>query len=337
MNKIFFNLNQHAMKKSTFLKIALTLASALFVSGAMAQGDATDYSLISADATPNATYVTQGMSVPVYVEPDGVYNPGWVFPSTGLTAGFTWVFTSAEIPTNITISQPGTLNYAEFTGVNVGGPYAVNVYEQAPAAFGGCHDAGIDFNVFVTGKPTAAISGSAVAAWTVDAAGHQFHVCGDQAAENLTVAITETGAPAANAAYAYSIQKRSVNIDAADVETGAVTTDNLFVNHTTASKYQSAADEVIPTGGLVVLNGKRTKYTFTLLKATDLVGAEPEGIVSAISQKSDYVAANVAGGATAAAGNITTYPFTGTVTVEYIVNPTPVTGPVYHIANAFAY
>ncbi|HUW06570.1 MAG TPA: hypothetical protein VMW01_09925 [Williamwhitmania sp.] len=325
------------MKKSTFLKIALTLASALFVSGAMAQGDAADYSLISADATPNATYVTQGMSVPVYVQPDAIYNPSWVFPSTGLTAGFTWVVTSASSPANITFIQPSSLNYVEISGVTVGGPYAVNVYEQAPAAFGGCHDAGIDFNVFVTGKPTAAVSGSAVAAWTVDAAGHQFHVCGDQGPENLSVAITETGAPVANAGYAYSIQKRSVNIDAADVEIPASVVTSLVDDHTTAAKYHGAGPEVVSTGALTVLNLKRTKYTFTLLKASDLLVATPEGIVSAISQKSDYVAANVAGGATAAAGNITTYPFTGTVTVEYIVNPTPVTGPVYHIANAFAY
>jgi len=323
------------MKKSTFLKIALTFASALFVSGAMAQGAAADYSLISADGS--VTYVTQGKAVPVYVQPDAIYNPSWVFPSAGLTAGFTWVLTSASSPANITFNQPSALNYVEVSGVTVGGPYAVNVYEQAPAAFGGCHDAGINFSVNVTGKPTAAVSGSAVAAWTVDVAGHNFHVCGDQAAENLSVAITETGAPAANAGYAYSVQKRSVNIDAADVEIPASVVTSLASDHTTAAKYHGAGPEVVSTGALTVLNLKRTKYTFTLLKASDLLVATPEGIVSAISQKSDYVAANVAGGATAAAGNITTYPFTGTVTVEYIVNPTPITGPVYHIANAFAY
>jgi len=323
------------MKKSTFLKIALTFASALFVSGAMAQGAAADYSLISVDA--NATYVTQGKAVPVYVKPDAIYNPGWVFPSTGLTAGFTWVFTSANLGTEITINQPSTLNYAEFTGVTVGGPYAVNVYEKAPAAFGGCNDAGIDFNVFVTGKPTAAMTGGLVASWIVDpvtATGTTVHICGDQAAENLSVAITETGAPAANAGYAYSVQKRSVNIDAADVEIPASVVTSLASDHTTAAKYHGAGPEVVSTGALSVLNLKRTKYTFTLLKASDLPVLTTEGIVSAISQKSDYVAAN--GVPTLA--QITTYPFTTTsTTVEYIVNPTPITGPVYHIANAFAY
>jgi len=334
------------MKRSTLKKLAFTLVAMFIFTGAFAQMVAGDFSLISAQGS--ITYVTQGKAVPVYVTPDGTYHPTWTFPSNNITTGFTWVFTSASIPASITINQPSTLNYAEFTGVTVGGPYAVNVYELAPAAFGGCHDAGLDFNVYVTGRPTAAMTGSTVAAWIADAAtatGSRQHICGDVAAgENLTVAFTETGVPAATlASYAYLVQARVINIDVTDAEIDAdlvtagtqpISLTSISDRVTTAKYKATTGSEVIATGGLTVLNSLRTKYTFTITKASNLPGATADGIVSNISQKSDYVSAN--GVPTLA--QITTYPFTaGSTTVEYIVNPSPVTGPIYHITNTFAY
>ncbi|MFO7843760.1 MAG: hypothetical protein R6V16_08115, partial [Bacteroidales bacterium] len=86
--------------------------------------------------------------------------------------------------------------------------------------------------------------------------------------------------------------------------------------------------ETVSTGAMPVVGGERTKYEYTIKTATDYTGTGAEGIISAISHKSDYLA--VAG-----SGEITTYPFTGTLTVTYIVNPAPSTGPVYHIPNDF--
>jgi len=334
------------MKRSTLKKLAFTLVAMFVFTGAFAQMVAGDFSLISAQA--NSTYVTQDKAVPVYVLPDATYHPTWTFPSNNITLGFTWVFT-LPVGGAITMNQPSTLNYAEFTGVTVGGPYAVNVYELAPAAFGGCHDAGLNFNVYVTGKPTAGMTGSvASATWIADAAtatGSLQHICGDVAAgENLTVAFTETGVPAATlASYAYLVQRRVINIDVTDAEIDAdlvtVGTQPISLtsisDRTTLAKYKATTgSEVIATGGLTVLNSLRTKYTFTISKASNLPGATADGIVSNISQKSDYVSAN----GVPALAQITTYPFTaGSTTVEYIVNPSPVTGPIYHITNTFAY
>ncbi len=324
------------MKKFTYS--ALLLAGAMmFGVTAMAQPVQTDFEAIAAQTT----YVTVGKAVPVFTTPDPIYHPGWTLALNNTTLNFTWVYTSVASPANITITNDATKkNYANIAGVLAGGPFVVNVKETAPAAFGGCSDLGINFNVQVTGVPTAAMTGGLVATWIVDAptaTGTHAHICGDQVAENLRVAFTEAGVPVATlASYAYLVQKRVVTIDVADVENAlpaaAVTP---ISDRTTIAKYKATSGfEDISTGALAVVASKRTKYTFTISKASNLPGATADGIVSGISQKSDYVAAN--GVPTLA--QITTYPFTaGSTTVEYIVNPSPVTGPVYHISNIFAY
>jgi hypothetical protein len=60
------------------------------------------------------------------------------------------------------------------------------------------------------------------------------------------------------------------------------------------------------------------------LKASDAT-AVAEGIISAISQKSDFIA-----------GTQLAYTYTDN-TVVFIVNPAPATGPIYHIPNNYAY
>jgi len=73
-------------------------------------------------------------------------------------------------------------------------------------------------------------------------------------------------------------------------------------------------------------NDYRTVYEYTLQSSSDVTGT---GIVSAISHKSDYLTIN--GG-----GSVTASPFTNPTTITYIVNPRPVTGPIYHISNDWA-
>ena len=70
-------------------------------------------------------------------------------------------------------------------------------------------------------------------------------------------------------------------------------------------------------------------YEFTIMKPSDAAGAAGEGIVSAISHKSDWLTLD--GG-----GDVTTYAFAvpAEVIVQYVVNPTPITGPIYTIPNA---
>ncbi len=329
------------MKKSNFLKLAFIVVAMFAFTSSFAQGVSTDYVGIAA----GTSYVTEGKAIPLYVTPDPNYHPAWVFPSTGLTAGFTWSVTGAAITGgSLTLNQPSTLNYFELTGVTIGGPYIINAKEVAGAAFGGCSDAGLNFNITVLPKPQAGIIGAALdASWQETTAGYSYYRCGNQAGEDLTVTITETGVLTANASYAYSIEKRSVNIDVANAEIlASVVTSNL-VNHQTTSKFAGVNDgatQIVTTGALNVLNSLRTKYTFTLRKATNLPALTAQGIVSAVSQKSDYVAAMnlpLAGDNVMGLDEITTYPFTNPVIVQYIVNPNPTTGPIFHIPNTYAF
>jgi len=208
----------------------------------------------------------------------------------------------------------------------------------------------------VIAAPTATISGGGVNnTWNVTAAGHDYDICGDAVAEDITVAITETGAPADLTSYAYFVQKRVVNIDATGVEAAASELISTFIDHPIATKYDpvtaNGGTEVLTSGAMPVVSydwdgvgpglavPSRTKYEFTLMKASDAAATSAEGIISGISHKSDYVTIDndVAGDGDLGANDadISTYPFTGIVTVVYIVNPTPVTGPVYHIPNDF--
>lgn len=336
------------MKKMNFLKILMTLVLAFVITGVFAQNDPADYSTIASDPiTPNTSYVTQDATIPLYVKPDPNYHTTWTAFSNNLTAGFSWNFyddASWTDGTEITLAI--TDNYVEITG-NTVGSYPVNVKEQASAAFGGCEDAtGVNFTIAVTGKPTAEIVGTNTPAntWFEATAGYEYQGCGTKAAEAINLTFTETGAPAGLQLYAYRVQKRVVILDGSDNEESVVSTTNI-INHTIATKGNTGS---ITTGALSLLtydwsdgNGlvdSRTLYEYTLALASDAAGTAANGIVSAISHKSDYLdivgdVATDGGAGTSADLDITTYPFTGTLVVTYIVNPAPKTGPVYHIVN----
>lgn len=314
------------MKKTKLLKIALTLVMAFVVGGAFAQVANSDYGEYDANKTAptNVDYVTLKSSgtttMGYYAEPDPIYHTGYVTPAWALTAGFTWTWT---IPTNpgtaASVSGGGTpANYVEIS-YTATGDYVVNVTENSPAAFGGCSGDATVMNVTVLAAPTAVLAGATSAnTWTAA----PLNVCGDALAEDLTVTITETGVPAAFASYAYSIEKSVININASGGDIGVATTSTL-IDHAIASKYATGTanggTETVSTGAMPIVGGERTKYTFTLKGASD---AASDGIVSAISHKSDYIA-----------GAIEVYAFGGTTTVTYIVNPKPTTGPIYYIPN----
>lgn len=314
--------------KKNLLKTLLISTMMFFSFVSFSQVSDGNYSEYDANTTAPTTidYATVNSTVGYFVKPDANYHPEYMVGGNPadwtLTAGFIWNWT---IPTNpggnATISG-GANNYVEIDYAATGN-YVINVAEEAPAAFGGCVDGTPTvMNITVLPVPTATIVGANVGGLNVTTADHEFYACGDQAAENITIAITETGVPAGLASYAYFVQKRTVNIDNVGAEIPASQVISTLVDHPTTSKYQTAtADggtEVLSTGVMTVLNNARTKYEFTLFQPSDL--ATVEGIVSAVSHKSDYTS-----------GTISTNPFTGTVTVVYIVNPAPQTEQIYHI------
>jgi hypothetical protein len=200
----------------------------------------------------------------------------------------------------------------------------LNVAETASAAFGSCPDATPSaMNVNVIDPPVATIT-------TADPAA----ACGDQLAMAVAMTFTEA-VPLALAGYSFAINETVENIDLSGNPVGGPLVDNdVFVNYATTAKLKTPAltGAASPygfsfnTSALAVQNNARTRYTYTAIKASNAPAAAANGVISAISQKSDYVAA----------GDDLTYAFTDSQIV-IIVNPAPATGPIYYVPNTFNY
>jgi len=314
------------MKKSNFFKTVLGVAAAMLIStGVFAQVANSDYLQYDADrlAPVNVDYVTLktgGTTMGYYALPDPVYHPNYTALGTwALTAGFTWDWTVAPV---MATAKPGAANYVEIT-YTAAGDYVVTSAEHAPAAMGGCADVTPTLmNVTVVNPPTATIV-------TADPA----QACGNQAAMAIALAFNEN-VPVGMAGFAFSVSELVENIDIADAPIGAALVDNAaFQDFTTLAKLKSPAlggaqpayTFSFNSSALNVQGGLRTRYTYTLHKASNLPGAAPEGIVSAISEKSDYIG-----------GTVSTYAFTDNQIV-IVVNPAPATGPIYYVPNNFKY
>ena len=317
------------MKKVNLVRMFFSVAIAMLVaSGIFAQvndpsGDYVIYD--NAAAAPNdVEYVTVGATMGYFAQPDPIYHPNYnAGGSWALTAGFTWDWTAPTDPgTAPTFNQTGDANHEEIT-YPVAGDYVINVAEQSPAAFGGCADATPTImNVTAIAAPTAQFGTADITTG----------LCGDQAAEAIALNITEA-APDALAAYAFTVTETVDNIDNLGAVTANVTATHNVEDFGLAAKAKTGTTGFAGTSpnftytfnsaALTVQNGERTQYTYTLASTSGVTGT---GIVSAISQKSDYLAGVVNGRA-----------FGAKTTVVFIVNPAPATGPIYHIANDFAY
>jgi len=325
------------MKRSTLIKHVGTLAILMFTFGVMAQNPPSPYvrydsNVTAPDTTDYVTFKTGGTTMGYYALPDSVYHPTYVGSGT-LTLGFIWNWTNPTHPgTAATFNKPGAANYVEIT-YPVAGAYVINVAEQAPAGFGSCADPSPTvMNVSVIAPPTFTISAPALGA-----------TCGDQAAQAISVAIVEN-VPANWAAYAFQVTEE---IDEIDINDAVINngTETVIHNYTTASKLKTLGGTSpnftwsFNTAPLTVNNGHRTRYVYRFKKAADAPGAAAHGVISAITQKSDYILPGIA--------NLNTYPFasgnaqvvinSGVAEITYIVNPVPSTGPIYHIPNQYAY
>lgn len=308
------------------------------------------------------TYQTVGTTFRLYADPDPVYNPSYAAGAGALGTTSRWVW---NYPAGIGTGSPASEVLASGVGTNSnyveidasassGGPFTVSVVEKNTLV--SCFDAGTTKTVYVTGAPTAEITGGSANNTWIDLTagadlGHNFSICGDALAENLTIDFTETNVPNTLRHYAFAVSQRVINIDDAGVEIDAdagtagvqpISLNASFSNNPTTVKLAvPTGSTTVSTGAMTILNSKRTKYTFTITNASDVLVANFNnstggylGLVSQISQKSDYIARNTP---TPGAGKFNTYDFTGTVTVDYIINPTPVTGPIYHIPNNFTF
>jgi hypothetical protein len=319
------------MKKMNFWKAVLGVATAMLLSvGAYGQVANSDYErydtdLQNPDTIDYVTLRTGGSTVMgYYALPDPVYHPAYAGPAWTLTANFTWDWT---VTPAMATAKPGAANYVQVTYTAVGA-YDITVAEHAPAAMGNCADATpTEMVVNVIAPPAAVVT-------TADPA----QACSSQPAMAVALSFTEA-VPVNWAGYAFAVNQLIENIDVAGNPVGLAILDADTLDFPTTGKLNSGNGltggaspygYTFNTRDLNVLNGQRTRYTYTLVKASDAPAAAGDGLMSAISQKSDYIAE--AGGA-----DYLTYAYTGDHAIVIIVNPAPSTGPIYYVPNNFNY
>jgi len=311
------------MRKIHFLRTVLSVAFAMLAFTAFGQiynqPNYVEYN--SGDPAPNdVEYVTVNKTIAYFAEPDPVYHPNYQADGT-LTANFTWDW-QATLGAPTIVEAAGGANRATIVFPNTGS-YTITVQEIAPVAFGDCGGSLTTMNVTAVAAPTALFS-------TVDIL---TGLCGNTAAEAINIAITEN-VPDALAAFAFRVSETVDNIDASGTLLSNVSTNATFVDFALGAKAKSGTpgfsaatpdfDYDFNSSALDVENNLRTRYTYTLTSAAGVTG---NGIVSAISHKSDYLAAPV----------VNANAWGAKTTVVFIVNPAPVTGPIYHIPNNFNY
>lgn len=300
------------MRTKNLLKVALTMMALFVFMGVQAQVQDANYV-----TNAETVYQTAGKTFRLYVEPDAVYSPDFTAPAWTLGAAARWTWTYVGLTGNPLTATPAKQNWVEFTNPAVDS-YSVSVVESNTIA--GCDGATVTKDVEVIAAPTAAIT-------TADPA----QACGDQAAMAVQIQFTEN-VPTTWASYAFAVNETVENIDVSDVVIGPALADNdAFVDYQTSVKLNALGGAQpnytwsFNTSALTVQNNLRTRYTYTLIKASDAPAAALDGVISAISQKSDYVG-----------GVVQTHAF-GDNQIVIIVNPAPTTGPIYHIPNNIAF
>lgn len=354
------------MKRSTLSKLALTLVAAFVFVGANAQpwSNATEGDYTRSAATPitdpaTVTFtdkVTINKAMPFWVFPSVAYNPDYV--TTGFGSNYT---TSAQIVANVvssfawTAGLDGTTsaankNYVEIAWSTTGNK-TISVIET-PAA-GICPGEAVYFGVNVIDVPSASIDVHATAPSALGLNNVISSACWSTAvahnvAINTTLANADEEYP-----YHFNVTYEVFNVDGLDA-TGelpnaagvfdATNTDVTDITGTTTVNVRgsvtptanpsdanpiilAAGNELVPSQNYAAQNDKITVYRITY-----------NNVNAKISRKSDYLAARTGTWAATDYANFSYYPAAPAAAARYIISlPTPVTGPIYHIANNFAY
>ncbi len=303
-----------------FLRITLTLALAFVLTGAFAQ---TDVPGVAADyATTGAVTVMEGTTIPIYAEPDSYFHPTYTPDGgAGLTAGFLWTWTE-QVTSDITFSQNGVNdNYVTISGQLVANsPYTINVVEAAPVAWGGCSDAGTNIVVTVVDQPDAALTENGTG-------GSPYNLCEGDA--NLPTAVTATITDGwQNYRLVWTLEIKTLTAAGADKD--FYDTDKVTTPVALAEEYTTAAPDAVAAsgayaitsvaGGFTVIDASSTVYTYTLTSINDQA-----------SRFGQFIAKD---GVEGTPDTFTYYAIAETVVVR--VNPTPTTGPIYHIVNTWS-
>jgi hypothetical protein len=334
------------MKKSNFFKTVLGVAAAMLISSASFGQVPVPYGVFNVDPANGAThdqntdYVTLktgGTTMGYYALPDPVYSPNYL--ATGVLGGGSWAWT---VPAGVAINATPSIadaNYVELDFSAIG-TYSITVIESAPAAMGGCPGSTTYLRTITVDPPTGTASINPGATWTAVTPNQVYQICNTQVAQTVTVAFNEA-VPNGLASYAFQVTETKELLDGTGAVIATPQAETVIQNFPTGTKLKTGTVGTLPGAAFnaatpvftytfesdalaVMLNAgvaARTRYTYRVTRTGD---ATQNGFFSNISQKSDFLSA------------LSYYNFTNQ-TVSFIVNPAPVTGPIYYIPNALNY
>jgi hypothetical protein len=334
---MFNIIKQGIMKRNLKLRTLFVAAFAVATMGLFAQtnggaampGAQADYVNTTTQAS---TYITEGTTVPAYAVPDPYFHPlndPWnATPVYTLTAGFTWVWTEGTATLTFGTNNAND-NYTTITapaGSSAGSPYTVNVVETAPAAWGGCSDAGIDLTVNVVTVPALAFSAALLGAPEAGT----YEVCNSDIATLPAVDIAVSGGWQ-NYWIAWSLEVKTVDALGATVATYAAdksTPAALAADYPTTAPYKvitaaAASNDITTVADYSIIGTNSTVYTYTITSINDRASRFGDfiGLDGDTTDESAFTY-QAAGGAFQ--------------TVTITVHPTPTTGPIFHIDDAWA-
>lgn len=329
------------MRKSTLLKLMGTCAAVMFSFGVMAQyptpikHTVDNYNYTSVNET---IYQTTGLGLTLYVAPDPVYSPsydgtGARGTNLGTQSQWQWVFSATSFDDGVTagdiVKAWANENWVELASTDL--PAFNNsrtfwVKERLGAA--GCASSTEQSRtVAVVDEPriTAFAGQNTGSVWQQVTAGTEYRYCGEGVRDNIAITLTETGlTDAALQAYTYGISVAMTAYDGSLVQiatSDATATYGQTANLASMIATQSHTFNMNTTNLNMYTVGAAkyiTKYVFSLTA---------NSLTSRISRVSNERAS----GANSPYNNLVA------TTVTYWLYPTPTTGPIYHIPNAYAF
>ncbi len=303
------------MNKRITQKVLTAVAVAFFGLSVNAQ-ILTDY--VQAVGFNSIDTVTTGATYRLYVLPDAVFSPGYSATTNlplGVNQRWTWTGDYTKVATNE--------NWIQFTAGAVGTDN-VTVIETNTALV--CDDGGETITIEVIPTPTVTFT-AADGTPVFGSAGSPFNFCetdarlGTDAAQAVLANAGLTAAPRFQIQYALTVDTNQ-NGDGTWGNIAALTQSYLGAAGLQQAVTGTTHDLTDPAGGFVCITDGvdyPTRYTYTISGATDR-----------ISRKGNYLT-----NATQVATGWTWYD-TAPETLVIVVNPVPVTGPIYHISNLWA-
>lgn len=301
--------------------------------------------------------ITVGKTMPFFVWPSAAYNPTWnpglVFANvnypnqveleTGVVSDFQWKGGASYA----TLANLGGLikNYVEIALPAAAGNYMIQVTETPKS--GVCSGRPVYFGVKTVIAPSASFTLSTTPTlYGLDSI--LVSACGGNAALTTAVgAISDDANP-----FHVNLGFKVYNVSALD---GSGNIDLLTATDITNVMVGAAYPNRIVKGVDGVLTPSATNPIVVPTKATPIIASQAydvrnamitvyeftfHGLSGKISRKSDYLAARAGNWTATDYANFSYYDVATPTTGEkyYIVAfPKPVTGPIYHIANTFAY